>query len=51
MAPLKDWEGVDASLTAAAMRVQEAQAIDDGGCRCKGEEAKYKTLGTNPLVL
>ena len=41
----------DASLTAATMRVREAQAIGCGGCRCKGEEAKYGTLGVNPLVL
>ena len=41
----------DASLTAAAMQVREAQAIGGGGCRCKGEEAKYGTLGANPLVL
>ena len=44
-------KGVDASLMAAAMRVREAQAIGGGGCRCKGEEAKYGTLGANPLVL
>ena len=43
--------GVDASLMAAAMRVQEAQAIGSGSCRCKGEMAKYGTLGVNPLVL
>ena len=41
----------DASLTAAAMQVQEAQSIGGGGCRCEGEEAKYGTLGANPLVL
>ena len=41
----------DASFTVAAMRVREAQAISGGGCRCKGEEAKYGTLGANPLVL
>jgi len=45
MAPLNDWEGVDASLTAAMMRVREAQVIGGGGGRCKGEEAKYGTLG------
>ena len=38
-------------MTAAAMQVREAQAIGGGGCRCKGEEAKYGTLGANPLVL
>ena len=45
--------GCDAnvSLTVAAMRVWEAQAIGNGGCRCKGDEAKYGTLGANPLVL
>ena len=43
--------GVDASLTTAAMRVQEVQAISDGGCRCEGEQAKYGTLGVNPVVL
>ena len=41
----------DASLTTAAMLVREAQAIGDGGCRWIGEEAKYETLGANPLVL
>ena len=52
-----NWEGVvmglamDASLTTAAMRVREAQAIGGRGCRCEGEEAKYRTLGANPLVL
>ena len=44
-------KGMDASLTTAAMRVWEAQAIGDGGCRCEGEEAKYRTLGVNPMVL
>ena len=29
----------------------EAQAIGSGGCRCKGEEAKYGTMGVNPLDL
>ena len=42
---------MDASLMMSAMWVQEAQAIGGGGCRCKGEEAKYGTLGLNPLVL
>ena len=28
-----------------AVLVQEAQEIGGGGCRCKGEEAKYGTLG------
>ena len=38
-------------MMVAAMWVREAQAIGDGDCRCKGEEAKYRTLGANPLVL
>ena len=41
----------DASLTAVAIWVQEAQAIGGGGCRYEGEEAKYETLGANPVVL
>ena len=58
---MNDWEGggceldggynVDVSLTVATMRVWEAQAIGGGAYRCKGEEAKYGTLGANPLVL
>ena len=44
-------KGVDASLMVAAMRVWEAQAIGGGSRRCKGEMAKYGTLGANPLVL
>ena len=43
--------GVDASFMAAVMRVRKAQAIGGGNCRCKVEEAKYETLGVNPLVL
>ena len=38
-------------MMAAVMRELEAQAIGGGGCRCEGEEAKYGTLGANPLVL
>ena len=43
--------GVDASLTVAMMRVREAQVIGGESYRCKGEMAKYGTLGANPLVL
>ena len=53
-------KGVDASSTTAAMQmclmaaaiqVREARAIGGGGCRCEGKEAKYGTLGANPVVL
>ena len=29
----------------------EARAIGGEGCGCEGEEAKYETLGANPVVL
>ena len=41
----------DASLTAAAIQVREAQTIGGGGYRCEAEEANYGTLGANPVVL
>ena len=42
---------VDENLTAAAVLVWEAKAIGGESYGCEGEEAKYGTLGANPMVL
>ena len=41
----------DANLTVAAVLAWEAKAIGGKSCGCEGEEAKYGTLGANPVVL
>ena len=42
---------VDANLMAVAILAWEARAIGSESCGCEGEEAKYRTLGANPVVL
>ena len=41
----------DANLTAATVLMWEAKAIGGESYGCEGEEAKYGTLGANPMVL
>ena len=41
----------DANLTAATVLAWEAKAIGGESYGCEGEEAKYETLGANPVVL
>ena len=41
----------DANLMAAIVLAWEAKAIGGESCGCEGEEAKYGTLGANPVVL
>ena len=41
----------DASRSMMAVRAQEAGTIGGGCFRRKGKDAKYGTLGANPMVL